>query len=81
MRCYVTRMAIWTREELIRLIDAWKAAYLAASTGKSYTIGSRTLTRYDLDEIRKQLAYLDNELAGLGAPRGIRRVQLRVGRP
>ena len=46
---------IWTREELLDLIACWKAAYKAASTGKSYTVQGRTLTRYDLPEIRQQL--------------------------
>ena len=49
---------IWTREELLGLIACWKAAYKAASTGKSYTVQGRTLTRYDLPEIRQQLVYL-----------------------
>ena len=48
-------MHVWTREELLSLLADWKAAYKAASTGKSYTIGSRTLTRYDLAEIRDQI--------------------------
>ena len=48
---------IWTREELLDLIACWKAAYKAASTGKSYTVQGRTLTRYDLPEIRQQLVY------------------------
>ena len=43
--------SIWTEPELRELIAAWKQAWLRASTGKSYTIGGRTLTRYDLDEI------------------------------
>ena len=57
--CYVhsTMSTIWTREELLELIACWKAAYKAASTGKSYTVQGRTLIRYDLPEIRRQLAY------------------------
>lgn len=62
-------MTIWTREELLTLIADWKAAYKAASTGKSYTIGGRTLTRYELPEIRRQLSYLENELAALDGRR------------
>ena len=67
-------MTIWTREELLGLLADWKAAYKAASTGKSYTIGDRSLTRYDLAEIRKQLAFLEGELAALQHGRGIKRV-------
>lgn len=58
-------MTIWTREELLSALADWKAAYKAASTGKSYAIGGRTLTRYDLKDIRDQLFYLENQLAAL----------------
>lgn len=74
-------MNIWTRQEITEQLQAWKAALLAASTGKSYTIGSRTLTRYDLADIRAQLKYWENELAALNSPRGIKRVQRRMVRP
>ena len=61
---------IWTREELLDLIACWKAAYKAASTGKSYTVQGRTLTRYDLpEESRQQLVYLQGELAALDTGR------------
>lgn len=56
-------MSICSREELLSLLADWKAAYKAASTGKSYMIQGRTLTRYDLSEIRGQLSCLENELA------------------
>ncbi len=62
--------SIWTREELLSLLADWKAAYKAASTGKSYTIDGRTLTRYELPEIRQQISYLENELAALNGRRG-----------
>ena len=35
-------------------LDAWLEAELAVTTNQSYTIGSRTLTRANLSEIRKQ---------------------------
>lgn len=74
-------MSIWTRTELLDLITCWKAAYRAASTGKSYTINGRTLTRYDLPEIRKQLGYLEGELASVdNGGRGPVFVQGRVRR-
>ena len=63
--CICTMSTIWTREELLELIACWKAAYKAATTGKSYTVQGRTLTRYDLPDIRRQLAYLQGELAAL----------------
>ncbi len=58
-------MSIWTREELLGLITDWKAAYKAASTGQSYTIGGRSLTRQNLSEIRSQLDFLQGELEAL----------------
>lgn len=67
-------MTIWTREELTRLLAEWKKALSAAATGKSYTIAdggtSRTLTRYDLDEIRKMISWLEDELAQLEGRHG-----------
>lgn len=58
-------MAIWTQAELMELLQQWKAAYKAASSGKSYTIGSRSLTYRDVDEIRAQLDWLEDELEAL----------------
>ena len=55
---------IWTREELLDLIACWKAAYKAASTGKSYTVQGRTLTRYDLVYLQGELAALDTGRRG-----------------
>lgn len=74
-------MSIWSREELLSLLADWKAAYKAASTGKSYMIQGRTLTRYDLSEIRGQLSYLENELAALDGRRGPAFVRARFRRP
>lgn len=38
-------------------LDAWLAADLAVSSGQSYSIGSRTLTRVNSLEILRQIAY------------------------
>lgn len=46
-------------------LEAWYEAELKASTGQSYTIGSRTLTRVNIPEIRKQIEYWENRIAGL----------------
>lgn len=73
--------SIWTHEELLSLLADWKAAYKAASTGKSYSIRGRTLTRYDLSEIRGQISYLEKELAALDGNRGPVFVQARLRRP
>ncbi|MDL2275156.1 DUF6148 family protein [Desulfosarcina sp. OttesenSCG-928-G10] len=66
-----TSSSIWTRDELLSLRSLWKAAYQAAATGKSYTIEGRTLTRQDLDDIRAQLDFVQEELDrldGRGGP-------------
>lgn len=73
-------MNIWTREELTTLIASWKAAYAAAATGKSYAIGGRTLTRYDLAEIRAQISWLQGQLVALSGRVGPVAVRTRVVR-
>ena len=74
-------MSIWTEKELQEQIALWKMAYSKASTGQSYTIGSRTLTRYDLSEIRKQLEYLEAEMVKISTKRtSLTRVQARFYR-
>ena len=48
-------------------LDAWYAARLAATNGKSITIstsaGSRTVSQYDLDEINETISLLVRELS------------------
>lgn len=46
-------------------LEAWLDAELAISTGQSYTIGSRSLTRANLSEVRKQIDYWRNKVAEL----------------
>lgn len=62
--------SIWTHAELLSLRTSWKAAYQAAATGKSYTIDGRTLTRQDIDDIRAQLDYIQQELDKLNGGGG-----------
>ena len=52
-----------------------KAAYYALISGQvqSYTIGSRTLTRLNLKDLREEMRLLENEIDGLDE-------QLRGGR-
>ena len=74
-------MSIWTREELLQLISSWKAAYKAASSGQSYTIDGRTLTRQNVSEIRAQLSYLERQLDALsGKGSGLKRITCRTVR-
>jgi hypothetical protein len=56
-------MAGITPEIAQKHLDAWLAAELSVSTGQEYRIGTRTLRRADLAEIRKQIDYWRRELA------------------
>ena len=71
-------MPLWTREELLVTLAEWKAAYRAASHGKSYSIAGRTLTRQDIGDIRDQLDYLQRQLDSL--TRGAGPVRVRAMR-
>lgn len=56
-------MALKTRLEIAKKhLDAWLAAELEVTTHQSYTIGSRSLTKANLSEIRKQIEYWQNEV-------------------
>lgn len=60
---------IITLERAKQHLEAWLDAELAVSTGQSYSIGSRSLTRASLPEIRKQINYWRKEvdkLSGVG---------------
>ena len=46
-------------------LGAWLDAELACSTGQSYTIGTRSLTRANLPEIRKQIDYWEKQVRAL----------------
>ncbi len=53
-----------------------KAAKRSAAVGKSYTVGTRSLTRYDLGEINREIAFFSDIVDTLGgASRGPVRVQ------
>ena len=55
-----------TRLEIARKhLDAWLNAELEITTRQSYTIGSRSLTKANLSEIRKEIEYWTNEVARL----------------
>lgn len=69
--------SIFTREELLEQIGEWKNALRACQAGRSYTIGSRQLTRYDLSEIWAQLDRLKAELDALDGNGGPHIVQAR----
>ena len=50
-------MAGITLETAKRHLDAWLEAELAVTNAQSYTIGSRTMTKANLTEIRKSIEY------------------------
>lgn len=53
-----------TRLEIARKhLDAWLNAELEVTTHQSYTIGSRSLTKANLSEIRKQIEYWSDQVA------------------
>lgn len=58
-------MAGITLETAQKHLDAWLAAELTVTTGQSYTIGSRTLTRANITEIRNMIDYWDGKVKKL----------------
>lgn len=46
-----------SKEEARHHLDLWLEADSAISTGQSYTMGTLTLKRADLDAVRKQIEY------------------------
>lgn len=46
-------------------LDAWLTAELEVTSHQSYSIGSRSLTKANLSEIRKQIIFWQNEVARL----------------
>lgn len=50
-------------------LQSWLEADLACSQGKSYKIGSRSLTRADVSEIKERIQYWSNEVSRLEAGR------------
>lgn len=58
-------MAGITIEIARKHLDIWLEAEAAVATGQSYSIGSRSLTRANLNEIRNTITYWNNKLAEL----------------
>ena len=46
-------------------LDAWLEAEMAVTNAQSYTIGSRTMTKANLAEIRRAIEYWSNKVAEL----------------
>lgn len=73
-------MSVYTVEECHEQLAKWKAASIAVSNSKSYTIGGRTLTRANWSEIKDALTYWGRELANAEAAAGKRRSGVRMRR-
>lgn len=55
-------MAGITLETAKKHLEAWLEAEMTVTTGQSYTIGSRTLTRANLTEIRNAIDYWNGKV-------------------
>lgn len=71
-----------TLQEAKDWYTVWSEAYKSIAVGgQSYKIGTRQLTRADLDEVRKQMDYWRNEVDRLERGRGrgvtLKRVVIR----
>ena len=55
-------MAGITLEAAQKHLDVWLEAEMTVATGQSYTIGSRTVTRAKLTEIRDAIQYCNGKV-------------------
>lgn len=58
-------MGAYTLDIAKKHLDAWLEAELIVTTHQSYSIGSRSLTKANLAEIRKQIQYWKGEVEKL----------------
>lgn len=58
-------MAGITQAQAEEQLTLWLAASTAVATGQSYTIGGRSLTRADAEQIRKNITYFQNLVQSL----------------
>lgn len=70
---------MFTVEFVLAKIKMWSDAEDAVATGQSYSIGSRSLQRVNISEIRQQIKYWKKELK-IAQGRGGRRVTRIVPR-
>ncbi|MBE0470429.1 MAG: hypothetical protein IBX55_13105, partial [Methyloprofundus sp.] len=62
-------MPAWTLEEAKSYLQNWIEAEVSVSTGQSYKIGSRTLTRASLTDIRERISFWRAEVGRLESGR------------
>lgn len=58
-------MAAITLKTAQKHLDAWLEAEMAVTNAQSYTIGSRTMTKANLGEIRKSIEYWQGKVNAL----------------
>lgn len=56
-------MAIYSKALCEKKLNTWLAAEEAIATGQRYQIGTRMLTRADLEAVRKEMEYWAEKLA------------------
>lgn len=56
-------MAIFSKEICKQKLDTWLAAEDAIATSQSYQVGTRMLTRANLNAVREQIEFWARELA------------------
>lgn len=54
-----------TKAQAQEHLDAWLAADKALATGQSYSIGNRTLSRENAQEVRNQIQYWEGRVREL----------------
>ena len=62
-------MSTWTLQEAKDNLQMWVNASAAVSTGQSYKIGRRELTRASLSEIKKMMDFWRSEVARIESGR------------
>jgi hypothetical protein len=56
-------MAVFSKELCRQKLETWLVAEQSVATGQSYQIGTRSLTRANLKEIREEMEYWGAKLA------------------
>lgn len=62
-------MATWTKEFARERLNMWLAAEEAVAAGQEYRIGTRSLRRVDIQDIRNQIAFWQRQLEQLESGR------------
>lgn len=63
-------MSVITKEMAREMLQLWLDAERSVTAGKSYTIGTRSLTRSNISEIAQRIKFWTNELEKLENGRG-----------